>query len=334
MNRMANIFSPDNQHFCLFHRITASFSRLIALGATVLALTTGCSQGSSKEPSSPNESLTKIAERAAISSAYGAYISTGDKVGVLAEVEGRPTELSLNDQGNLVKTDWGEKIVLKGIPISEFNIFTMKERLEEVSAANDCDFATVYTNAAVSGAQVESVNCSKIETGGRYVPESTRIDKKIVVDAPNPRDPEHVASLSDTYAKLLPEDGSLTAWEISFSTETQEAYGLSSADISGMPCKTGVTTFTSFTGGALSPLRAKCALPSKNSGLPFHLSNFDPNLVNIVADRLAAAGIDINQAMTLDFYSQDGTNLTYKLTTLQTSSILNPATTGTITPTK
>ncbi|EPH05945.1 hypothetical protein HMPREF1531_00593 [Propionibacterium sp. oral taxon 192 str. F0372] len=304
----------------------------------MLMVLAGChTDDASNGPSIPDQ-FSSIIEHFHVTDIYGGYITSHTSrisynlTVLYADYDGKPMRLVADRDNQLRAEEWGGPSLASKRPVSDFDVSALEARRQKLAEGRtDCDLVTLHFDVSVSGSVLEQAYCSPVGRGGEdYIVGSSVLDGESLVEGPDVRNPDHVAQLARVYDKMLP-GGVMVDWTLSFGRpENQDAYGPKTINAQGESCMptmrssaTEITTYNVGCGG----------LPAYNEQ-PFHLSNFDPNLVNIVADRLAEAGIDINQAMTLDFYSQDGTNLTYKLTTLQASGMLNPATTGTITPTK
>ena len=309
--------------------------------AVMLVVLAGCHTDEVSNGPSIQDQFSSIIEHFHVTDIYGGYISsynnrTSHNFTVLyADYDGKPMSLAADRDNRLTTEEWGDAPLASKRPVSDFDVSVLEAHRQKLAEGRtDCDSVTLHFDISASGSVLEHAYCSPINSGSEnYIEGSSVLDGESLMDGPDARNPDHVTQLARVYDKMLP-GGVMANWTLTFGgREGQAASGPELANVTtalGEPCaptiRSSATTVSTYT--------VDCAGPPVYKEQPFRLSNFDPNLVNIVADRLAAAGIDINQAMTLDFYSQDGTNLTYKLTTLQTSSILNPATTGTITPTK
>ena len=305
---------------------------LCVAAVTGLTVTTGCTQHKNADRLPLSEQFSRITAQSHLTEFYGGSISTRNLVVLHADYEGRPAELSLDDDNNLQVYDWKGASLEGKRSIQNFDISLLEPALHNANETSDnCRLVSLHFDFSPTGSQIQYAYCFPVGRGGEdYIVGSSVLDGESLVEGPDVRNPDHVAQLARVYDKMLP-GGVMVDWTLSFGRpENQDAYGPKTTNIQGETCmptmRSSATEITTYNVGC-------SGLPAYNEQ-PFHLSNFDPNLVNIVADRLAEAGIDINQAMTLDFYSQDGTNLTYKLTTFQASGVLNPATTGTIAPTK
>ena len=304
----------------------------------MLMVLAGCHTDEVSNGPSIQDQFSSLIEHFHVTDIYGGYISsynnrTSHNFTVLyADYDGKPMSLAADRDNQLTTEEWDDVPLASKRPVSDFDVSVLEARRQKLAEGRtECDSVTLHFGVSVSGSVLEQAFCSPINSGEEnYIVGSSVLDGESLVEGPDVRNPDHVAQLARVYDKMLP-GGVMVDWTLSFGRpENQDAYGPKITSDTGKPCtptmQSSATKITTYNVGC-------SGLPAYNEQ-PFHLSNFDPNLVNIVADRLAEAGIDINQAMTLDFYSQDGTNLTYKLTTFQANGVLNPATTGTIAPTK
>ncbi len=326
--------------------------QIIAIISIIVFLATGCSQSKPGPGIQLEKQLDTIVAKTGITHAYEMKIYV-DYLVVTASYQGKTQDLGIeNGELEIIAiTDQPDRRLRGSLPLSTFDTQNLINRYRELKESNECGTPIVYDEATLPGQHVLKASCFTSQ-GEEYIPNSTTADGQPVIDSPNPFNPEHVLSLALAHAAVLPDNGTITSWTITTSPETdgikQSTYAPRAATIFGTTCTPTLGTHlaTYADGDFLAPpTRLWCKEKSEsdtpadpNAPKPptFRLSDYDPNLVNIAAQKIKEeSGIDITHPMRLSYLTfapaNDGTrNLTWTYEP-PALTMLNKVT-GTLTP--
>ena len=270
----------------------------------VLAVATGCWSPKQGPGLSLDKQLDKIVAETGITQAHEIHIFVG-YLTIVASYQGKAHRLSLWDgeiEASEVTESLGEQ--LRGsAPLSEFDTSALIEQYKQLDKqTSDCTKPKVTELIALTGAHIKDVHCSNPGGDSIYRPGSTTVDGQPVIDSPDLFNPHDVTTMATDRAKVIPDNGAITNWRIWLHDVSETASLPRTTTIAGGSClpalaTSGVSTAVTYIycgwGESDTP-----ADPNAPKPPTFRLSDYDPNLVNIVAQQIKEeSGIDITQPM-------------------------------------